>query len=249
MIPNPIRKVLSTIQTQQVRALLMGGQACVLYGAAQFSRDLDLAILAEAGNLERLRQALASLRAENVAVPPFRIDYLQRGHAVHFRCRHPEAAGIRLDIMSKMRGVDDFQVVWARRTELADPSGLTWQLLSLPDLVQAKKTQRDKDWPMIRALLEAHYFAQRGSTDQQALEFWLRELRTPKILLELAVRHRAVAEQMTSDRPLLSLALVGDAANLSRALHEEEMRERQADEVYWRPLRAELERLRHARLQ
>jgi hypothetical protein len=26
----------------QVRALLMGGQACVFYGAAEFSRDTDL---------------------------------------------------------------------------------------------------------------------------------------------------------------------------------------------------------------
>ena len=30
----------------QVRALLMGGQACVFYGAAEFSRDTDLLILA-----------------------------------------------------------------------------------------------------------------------------------------------------------------------------------------------------------
>ena len=39
MIPNPILKVLSTLTTHRVRHLLMGGQACVLYGAAQFSRD------------------------------------------------------------------------------------------------------------------------------------------------------------------------------------------------------------------
>lgn len=35
----------------------MGGQACVLYGAAEFSRDLDLALLAEPRNLERLDAA------------------------------------------------------------------------------------------------------------------------------------------------------------------------------------------------
>ena len=28
---------------RRVRALLMGGQACVFYGAAEFSRDTDLA--------------------------------------------------------------------------------------------------------------------------------------------------------------------------------------------------------------
>ena len=36
MIPNPIRKVLSTMEAHQVRVLLMGGQACVFYGAAEF---------------------------------------------------------------------------------------------------------------------------------------------------------------------------------------------------------------------
>jgi len=38
LIPNPILKVLSTFSTTRLRYLLMGGQACVLYGAAEFSR-------------------------------------------------------------------------------------------------------------------------------------------------------------------------------------------------------------------
>ena len=45
------------MQTHRVRALLMGGQACVFYGAMEFSRDVDLA------NLERFQNALADLRA------------------------------------------------------------------------------------------------------------------------------------------------------------------------------------------
>ncbi len=52
----------------------MGGQACVLYGAAEFGRDVDLL----------------------------------RGHAVHFRCQHPEVSNLRLDVMSVMRGLDPF---------------------------------------------------------------------------------------------------------------------------------------------
>jgi hypothetical protein len=32
--------------------------------------------------------------------------------------------------------------------------------MGLPDLVQAKKTQPDKDWPMIRRLVEVNYFAE-----------------------------------------------------------------------------------------
>ena len=34
------------MRAQRVHALLMGGQACVFYGAAEFSRDADFAILA-----------------------------------------------------------------------------------------------------------------------------------------------------------------------------------------------------------
>jgi hypothetical protein len=125
LILNPIRKVLSSMQERRVRALLMDGQACVLYGAAEFSRDLDFAIMADPGNPRRLRQALSDLEAEVIAVPPFESKYLRRGHAVHFRCRHPEAAGMRIDVMSKMRGLDAFSRLWARRTT-EDIGRRTW---------------------------------------------------------------------------------------------------------------------------
>jgi hypothetical protein len=38
LIRSPILKVLSSIRQHRVQALLMGGQACVFYGAAEFSR-------------------------------------------------------------------------------------------------------------------------------------------------------------------------------------------------------------------
>ncbi|TLD68858.1 hypothetical protein FEM03_20505 [Phragmitibacter flavus] len=142
----------------QVRCLLMGGQACVFYGAAEFSRDTDLAILASEANAEKLLQALAALQASVVAVPSFDLQYLHHGHAIHFRCQHPDAQGMRVDVMSRMRGVDDFPSLWERRTVIELPDGTPCDLLSLSDLVQAKKTQRDKDWPMIRRLVESHYF-------------------------------------------------------------------------------------------
>jgi hypothetical protein len=62
LIPNPIRKALSSIRMSGVRSLLMGGQACVLYGAAEFSRDLDLCVLAEPENLESLVRVVSPFR-------------------------------------------------------------------------------------------------------------------------------------------------------------------------------------------
>ena len=101
----------------------MGGQACVFYGAAEFSRDADFAILADMANAARLRKALAELQAKPVAVPPFDIKFLRRGHAILFRCHHPESMRIRVDVMSKMRGVDSFTKLWDRRTTVELPRG------------------------------------------------------------------------------------------------------------------------------
>ena len=96
MSPSPIHKALSSIRKSGVKTLLMGGQACVLYGAAEFSRDLDLLILADTDNLTRLQSALDDLEAEPIAVPPFHVRHLMQGHAVHFRCRRPDVAGLRI---------------------------------------------------------------------------------------------------------------------------------------------------------
>ena len=62
MTPSPILKVLSTLTFHQVRHLLMGGQACVLYGAAEFSRDTDITLAADAENLEHLSRTIVKER-------------------------------------------------------------------------------------------------------------------------------------------------------------------------------------------
>lgn len=247
MIPNPIRKVLSTMAARQVRALLMGGQACVFYGAAEFSRDTDIAVLAEPDNLDRLQAALTDLQARRIAVPPFELDYLLRGHAVHFRCGHPEAAAMRVDVMSVMRGVAPFPELWERRTVLADADGTHYELLALPDLIAAKKTQRDKDWPMLRRLLEADYYAEQAAASVERVRFWLRELRTPELLVELVGQHAALCQELVRTRPLLAFAVAGDADALQAGFVAEEARERELDRQYWQPLKFELERLRHGK--
>jgi hypothetical protein len=109
----------------------MGGQACVLYSAAEFSRDADFAILASPANLARLRRALEELRAEVIAVPPFEARYLRKGHAVHFRRRHPQAAGLRIDVMTKMRGVDTSSALWKRRTSIRLDDGTACEVMGL----------------------------------------------------------------------------------------------------------------------
>jgi hypothetical protein len=57
---------------------------------------------------------------------------------------------MRIDVISVMRGVDSFEEIWVRRTTVEVAPGESYEVISLPDLVRSKKTQIDKDWPMIR---------------------------------------------------------------------------------------------------
>lgn len=236
MSRNLIRRALSTVKRRRVRALLMGGQACILYGAAEFSRDIDFAVAVSGGNLDRLRRALADLKAEQIYFPALGEAVLGRGHACHFRCR----GGLRIDVMSVMRGVDPFERLWSRRRTIRVPGVGPVAVLAIPDLVQAKKTQRDRDWPMIRRLLEVDIARSKPSPARVA--FWLRECRTPELLRELVRRFGPAVR-----RPAVAAAARGNEAAVVRALRREEDRERAADRRYWAPLKRQLERWRLSR--
>ncbi|HQU45257.1 MAG TPA: hypothetical protein PK867_20750, partial [Pirellulales bacterium] len=115
---------------------------------------------------------------------------------------------MRIDVMSKMRGVDDFAQLWDRRTSI-DADGLLIDLMSLGDLVKAKKTQRAKDWPMIARLVEANYFANIAEPTAAHLDFWLAELRTAHLLIPLAQAHPERCLVRQPGRPLLAVAADG----------------------------------------
>jgi hypothetical protein len=225
----------------------MGGQACILYGAAEFSRDIDVAVLASASNVQRLAQALADLRAEAVFVPPLGQEVLLRGHACHFRIHIPEAEGLRIDVMTVLHGCDPFEELWKRRRRLTLPEVGSINVLSLADLVQAKKTQRDKDWPMVRRLVEADYHVRPRRPSRQQIEFWLREARTAAFLIELCRQYPAAAQKTAGVRPAVRLALAGEVQGVEEELRAEEDRLRTADRAYWQPLRAELAQWRRQR--
>jgi len=86
MTLSQIPKALSTFLKHKVKVLLIGGQACIPYGAAEFSRDIDLTIMVSQENLENLKKALEELDAERVFYPALSEEVLLRGHACHFQC-------------------------------------------------------------------------------------------------------------------------------------------------------------------
>lgn len=248
MIPNPIGKVLSIFRSHRVRALLMGGQACILYGAAEFSRDVDLAVLASESNLAHVRNALAALRADPVFVPAMNQEVLLRGHACHFRTHVPEADGLWIDLMTVLRGCAPFAELWMRRRRFSIPGVGPIAVLALPDLVQAKKTQRDKDWPMIRRLVEVDYHLRTRRPPRSQVDFWLREARSAELLIELARRYPGSARKLADKRAAVRMAIDANSTAVERAIRAEEESIRVADRAYWQPLREELFRWRRGRI-
>jgi hypothetical protein len=225
----------------------MGGQACILYGGAEFSRDIDLSIAIDPKNLAAVRKALNHLKAEAIFVPQLHSRYLRRGHACHFRCHAKGLDGLRIDLMAKMRGCQGFRQLWARRTIVRITGVGEIGLLSLADLVRAKKTQREKDWPMIGRLIEADIARYYPFAAKEKLIFWLNECRTPFWLMKLADEYKAQCEKLARKRPVLKAALKRSADAVEVQLHKEEAGEKKRDRIYWEPLRKELERWRHER--
>lgn len=241
-LPPDIQHVFAAFARSKVKCLLMGGQACVQYGAAEFSKDIDFAILCDDDNLHALAATLETLHARLIAVPPFHRSYLEAGQALHFRSTDGPAQGMRIDLMSRMRGVARFAELWSRRTSVTLPDGTEIQIMGLRDLVQAKKTQRDKDWPMISRLVEVHYLTHRDASTPSQREFWFRELRNAGLLITLASQFPDEAATLAAQRPALAAALAHD--DVDRAVRDEEERERAADRAYWEPLKKQLEQLR-----
>jgi hypothetical protein len=243
---NPILKVLFTFRKHRVKSLLIGGQACIIYGAAEFSRDSDFVVLCHPANLIRLQLALKELRAENIYVPPLESKYLRKGHACHFRCLASTVKGLRIDIMARLRGCQGFAELWKRRYRLRLPSGTILDIIGLRDLVRSKKTQREKDWLMLSRLVENDIFLN-PNPDQDRIRWWLLQGRVPDTLIGLAENYPRIARSCQRERPLLKAALKNDAGLISRMLAEEKAKEVDEDVRYWRPLRKELEELRHRR--
>ena len=223
----------------------MGGQACILYGAAEFSRDIDLAIMVAPENLDHLRSVLQSCQATPAYVPALTEEALRKGHACHFRCQGPDLEGLRIDVMGRMRGVEAFPALWKRRMTFDLPEIGSVDVMGLQDLVLAKKTQRDKDWPMIRRLIEADMHRQGLNASRDRIRFWLRECRSPESLQTLSLMYPDEAKASAEQRPLLATVPSDPIETIAHNLRDEEEYERELDRAYWRPLKDELERLRH----
>jgi hypothetical protein len=105
-----------------------------------------------------------------------------------------------------------------RRTTFGGDTGAEFDLLSIPDLVRAKKMQRSKDWPVIELLATIHHRQNGANPRADDIDLWLREVRTPELLAEITRTYPAQTQTLTPQRPLLTLAATGEIDALRLAL-------------------------------
>ncbi len=100
---------------------------------------------------------------------------------------------------------------------------------------------------MIERLVEVTYFSKTIPRTDSLVEFWLQELRTPELLLRVAIDYPEKTLAHAKTRPVLRAAIAGNRKEIDILLAEEQREEADLDRAYWDPLKKELEAFRAAK--
>ena len=241
----PLKRVLETLEKNKVRYILLGGQAVVAYGAAQFTRDADFWIQPTQANVRRLRNAMRELGASSRFLPPLELKWLAKGHGVHFSFT-VQGRRYHLDFLGKPPRVLGF--MQARHDATTVPwHGLEIKVLDIPRLVQTKKTDRDKDYLAIQTLVDGVLAeTMRKKRPSTRVVTWLmHESRSPSQLKFMVAKWKSARRVAgLSTRKAANLAFRNAPASaIEMALRQEEEGLKQENRAYWKPFLVELRAL------
>jgi predicted nucleotidyltransferase len=130
------------------RYLIVGAHAVAFHARPRATKDLDIFIEPTRENAERVLEAIRHFLGTDLGI---RIEDLSTpGQIVQLG-----VAPTRIDLLSRVSGIDDFAVAWERRIA-ASFSDVPAYYLSLEDLIQAKiSAGRDQDKADLRSLRRA----------------------------------------------------------------------------------------------
>jgi len=243
---GPFGAVLAAFNRHGVQYIVIGGQAAIAYGAAQFTRDADFWVNPTKTNLVRLRQALKELKTTLRFLPPLRLSYLKKGHGIHFRFKYDDREFL-IDILGKAPRVSGFTAA-LKEAERIDWHGLSVPILDIRRLLATKKTDRERDYLAIQSLAEIVFEqAKRDEIIRETAMFWLiEESRTPQHLQIISREWKGGKQaSLISGRPAAILAAQGKRlSEIQKTLDLEKDRLKKANREYWRPLVAELRQLK-----
>lgn len=131
-----------------VRYLIVGAHAVAFHARPRATKDLDLFIEPTRENAERVLDAIRDFLGTDLGIGIE--DLSTPGQIVQLGI-----APTRIDLLSRLAGVQDFDAAWEKRIE-ADFSDVPAHYLSLDDLIQAKiSAGRDQDKADLRSLRRA----------------------------------------------------------------------------------------------
>ena len=140
---DQLQSVFASFQKNDVRYLVIGGIAAVLYGVPRATFDLDVLIEPTLENAKRLLQAMteAGLGTASLASA----DEVLATEITIFTDR------IRLDVQTSTPGIV-FEEAWQRRVTM-NYKGQALEVVSLADLIASKRASgRDVDLEDVRIL-------------------------------------------------------------------------------------------------
>ncbi|MGH9321415.1 MAG: hypothetical protein ACRD21_14065 [Vicinamibacteria bacterium] len=245
-----MKSLFRALENEGVRYLLISGQACVLYGASQFTEDIDLWVQPTASNLSSFLRALSHVRAVVYKLtPPITLKYLRRGHGFHFRI----GTDVYLDMMGVPPRVEGFLPAFARSRRFETDWG-TLRVSAPEDLVLLKRTNRPGDYEAISNLVRGRLADDKESVS--ILKWALRNTFDIADLVEFALRGGGKLKRWPARPAVQALLPVAAAASrlperrIQRAakLLAIEMGDVQdKGRRYWRPIISDLGRLQKKR--
>lgn len=131
MLTSPdFKELLNLFKKHNVKYLVVGGYAVMLYTEPRFTKDLDLLISVEIKNATAVYNALKEFGAPlaNLSVE----DFNQEGY--FYQMGRPP---MRVDILMAIPGVK-FSSAWSRRKQLTI-DGIKMNFISKEDLITSKK--------------------------------------------------------------------------------------------------------------
>ena len=136
--------MLKCLNKAGVDYILVGGWAVNMYGYIRATVDLDIWILADAGNAKKVYAAVAEFGAPVSEMKPE--EFAQYGMIFQIG-----VAPCRVDIISKISGVSYADAVTRAVTKMID--GIPVRIISLEDLIANKKASgRAKDLADVEVL-------------------------------------------------------------------------------------------------
>ena len=140
---NRLKDVFKSFQQHEVKYLVIGGIAVVLYGIPRATFDLDILIESTPENARRLLDALLDAGMGTATLTS--VEEILSNEITIFKDR------VRIDVQISPPGLS-FQDAWKRR-KIMEYQGQSFYVVSLEDLISSKKAAgRDVDLEDVRLL-------------------------------------------------------------------------------------------------